>query len=258
MLKKIYKIIFVLCFVFFGQNVYADNKCASDELSRLKKLAEKVEFDYDYEKRIVTIDQSEKITYADFYITAYNLNPDLRVVIEKNIYTDNAIVFKDGDKTTVRKGPFYEGDKVVIKIQAYVDNDCSSKTLLTKTIRLPYYNKYHELAYCDKIRESDACSTKGYEWLCDIINSFKYCEELLEKKITEKDFNDEVTRINTEYEHIAYRDASKFITGDKQNNNFSKTMLITIGVIVIIVVIAVSLLIVKKKKKKRGIIWKKR
>ena len=49
-MKKKIKIIIGVFLVFIcSMNVYAEEVCESSELARLRKLAEKVDFSYDYE-----------------------------------------------------------------------------------------------------------------------------------------------------------------------------------------------------------------
>ena len=77
-MKKIVLLILIL----FSFNVYADT-CDNNELKRLKDLAEKVEFSYDYEIKNEVLEDGSNFPVFNFSITANNLNEDLKVKNER-------------------------------------------------------------------------------------------------------------------------------------------------------------------------------
>ncbi len=214
-MKKIRYLIFVLL-VLLSINVKAANKCETKEFDRLKELAKKVEFDYDYKM------VKER---AMFSITAVNLNSDLRVLIIEDYYADKYKEFKNNDTHTATLDNFYPGDKVVITIKGFVPNWCSGKTVLTKTIKLPYYNYFYDEEKC-----------RGNE-------DFKYCKVLIDSDISQKTFD-------TQFKNYLK---------NKENNNKPEvkhgidtfTLLIIIGSIVgaLAVIVLVTLYIIKRRKK---------
>ena len=66
-MKKIWYILFIIIML-FTFNVKAADDCDSKEFTRLKELAKKIDFDYDYK----LVDGK-----AVFSVSAYNLNSDL-------------------------------------------------------------------------------------------------------------------------------------------------------------------------------------
>ena len=147
-------------------NVKAEEKCERKELNRIRELARKVEFDYDYE----LVDG-----VAKFSVKAVNLNEDLKVLIIEDYYMDKYVEFKDNSTHTATIDNFNSGDKVVITIKGYVANRCSGETLLTKTIKLPYYNYFYNEDNCE-----------GNE-------DFKYCKLLVDTNISQKIFDSQYT-----------------------------------------------------------------
>ena len=160
-MKKIRCLLFVLL-VFLTMNVKAVDKCEKDELARLKELAKKVEFDYDYK----IVDE-----HAVFSIKAVNLNSNLNVRIIEDYYGDKYKEFKDNSNHTATLDGFKSGERVVVTIKGFVPNWCSGTTVLTKTIKLPYYNYFYDEEKC-----------KGNE-------DFKYCKLLIDNNISQKTFD---------------------------------------------------------------------
>lgn len=140
----------------------ADSDCDKEENARLKELAQKVEFDYDYKLA------DDK---AIFSINAVNLNEELKVLIIKDYLNDDYKEFKDNSTHKATMSGFESGEKVTITIKGYVPNWCSGKTMLTKTIRLPYYNYFYDEEKC-----------KGNE-------DFKYCKQLIDSNISQSEFD---------------------------------------------------------------------
>ena len=127
-MKKLKYVLFIILLIFtFNVKAEEDDSltkaCQTKEMSRLKEIAKKVEFDYDY-----TLSGDN----VEFSINATNLNDELMVLIIKNYYTNDYREFKGEEKATL-KG-FDPGESVVITIKAFVPNKCSGNTILTKTI----------------------------------------------------------------------------------------------------------------------------
>ena len=215
-MRKIKYILFVIL-LFLSFNVKAD-KCESKELSRLKELAKKVEFDYDYK-----IENGA----AKFSINAVNLNEDLKVLIIEDYYNDKYKQFIGTTRGTL--DGFNAGDKIVITIKGFVPNGCSGHTVLTKTIKLPYYNIYYDAEKC-----------KGNE-------DFKYCQLLIDRNITESDFNKQYELYLENKEKVKEVEPEKTNTPTKDN---TKLYIIIGGVALTVVVVTfVTMIIIKRRKR---------
>ena len=221
-MKKIL-FIFITFLLLLSVNVHADDTCTKEELARLKELAEKVEINYDYEFKEVK-QNGEILKYPIFSLTATNLNRELKVLIIENYLEQKYKEFKDGDKTTATIKDFKEGDKINITIKAFVPNKCSGKTVGSKTIKIPYYNKYSEEELCSHFPES------------------KYCSEFTEKIVTLNEFNNEM---------IKYMENQKVEPeiNDEKNDSWSSLVIIATIIGVLIIIIVIATIIVKKRRK---------
>ena len=207
-MKKIRYTLFVLKML-FALNVEAEDHCDSKELARVKEIAKKVEFDYDYKM------EDGK---AVFSITAMNLNSDIKVLIIDNYYNQVYKEFKNQGNNKGTLNNFKEGERVTVTINAYVPNWCSGKKVLTKTIKLPYYNYYYSEEKC-----------KGYE-------DFKYCKQLVDSKITEENFEKQLKAyINNKQKSVEVK---------KEEEESSTLKYVIIGVVSLIVAIGAVVLIV--------------
>ena len=213
-MKRI-KYVLLILLVLLTINVKAEENCEKSELTRLKELAKKVEFDYDYK----LIDDK-----ANFSITAYNLNEDLKVMIIDDYYLDKYRLFDDNSNHKNTINNFESGEKVIITIKAFVPNWCSGETLLTKTIKLPYYNKFYN------------------EEKCLGLEDFKYCKKLIDSDINETQFDEQYneflkTKVVEEEEKIA-----------KKSN---WTLIIIIGSIVValMILVGITMIIVRKRRR---------
>ena len=215
-MRKI-KYLIIIVFVLFCVNVKADEKCATDELNRLKELAKKVEYSYDYK---VSEDG------VDFSITVTNLNQDIKVMIIEDYYRDlfKEFLDTDGSHSGTLNG-FHSGDKVQITIQGFVPNRCSGKKLLTKTIKLPYYNFYYDDEKC-----------KGNE-------DYKYCKLLIDDNITEKKFNNGLA------EFVKNRNKNNIEEKVETNNSGKIVMIVGVIAFAVAVIIVIVKLIEKRRKK---------
>ena len=217
-MKKVKYLLFVILLL-LSINVKADSNCDKNELSRLKTLAKKVEFDYSYE----LVDEK-----AVFSINAVNLNEDLQVVIyETDKYSDKYKEFKDNSSHSATIKGFDSGERVKITIRAFVPNFCAYEELITKTINLPYYNYYYDEEKCNGNEE------------------FKYCKLLINSNISQSEFDRQFELFLKNKNNQSQDPVVK-----KEDNT---GLYITIGVMVlaVIVIILIIINIVNRRKKNR-------
>ena len=220
-MRKLARIFLLLLISFISVNVYALRECNKNEKQRLRDLAEKVEFLYDYKLEDI-VEDGRKITFANFSITASNLNPDLKVTIMEDYFLDKYREFKDGDNSTATLDGFKTGEKVRITIYGFVPNACSGEEILKKTIKLPYYNSFSEDERCEEYPD------------------FKYCSDLIDNSIKESIFNDEFKRF------VSVKTDDETIDIDKKNNSA-----VIIGVLISIIsllVVIISYILRRRKK----------
>ena len=161
-------LIFIVLLLLLQINVKAET-CSNDEFKRLKNLADKVEFTYDYEWETFYYDEENDDTYrrANFTITATNLNDQLKVMVEENFLLGKYKEFVNNGSGIGSLNNFWEGSKVKITIRAFTDNECAGKILKTATVNLPSLN----LTYNNNID------------VCNSYPNFKYCRQFLDEKI---------------------------------------------------------------------------
>lgn len=244
-MKKKIKIIIGVFLVFMcAMNVYADEVCESSELTRLRKLAEKVDFSYDYEIKELTTPNGVVNKYLEYSINAINLNPELQVVVGNNYHTNNVPEFKGDNSGKATLNGFAEGEKVKITIYAYVANACSGKKITTKTINLPYRNKYHDSDECRTSTDYEYCRKDNTRNFCDLMQKFKYCQEFLDEPVTQEKFN---SKLN---EYLNSNPQTRYKITFVESNKYLIPMIV--GGIVIIG-IGIYLIIKRKKNKKTKI-----
>ena len=108
------RILLMMLFSFVLVNVYADS-CDNKELARLKKIAEQVEFSYDYD--IKRTDSEEGILVdVDNKITAFNLNSEIKVLIYEDYYKDLYKEFKYNDTKKAILNGFTQGENLYVKV----------------------------------------------------------------------------------------------------------------------------------------------
>ena len=183
-MKKLMYLIFAFLGVLFLKiNVYADT-CPKDEMERLKYLANKVEFTYDYEWKILKKVDDVKYFYPVFNITANNLNSDLKVMIENDYLSGDYQEFKNnGSNSSTLKG-FNYGQQINVTIRAYTDNSCSGQLITTKKVNLPYFNPYRFQEICENHLDNEYCA---------MFFDKNMSRELLLKKLNEMIKNDDVS-----------------------------------------------------------------
>ena len=217
-MKKVGYLLFVLL-LFLTINVNAASDCDSKELVRLKELAKKVEFDYTYKL------ENNK---ALFSINAVNLNQELKVLIIENYYEGKYKEFKDNTTHTATLNNFEGGSKVNITIKAFVPNWCSGETLLTKIVKIPYYNDSYSEEKC-----------KDHE-------DFKYCKLLVDKKLSQEEFN-------KEFETYLKSKNKNEKSIDNETSDNTTLYLIIAGVVLIIVLTTYVVMSVFKRRKKNSL-----
>ncbi len=218
-MKRIIKCLLLVILLSLSINVKADSNCDKKELSRLKELAKKVEFDYDY--KLV----GEK---AVFSITAVNLNSDLQVVIlDGDEYSGKYKEFANNSEHKATLTNFYSGEKVKITIRAFVPNFCSYEKLTTKTISLPYYNYFYDEEKCQGNEE------------------FKYCKLLIDSNITQTEFD-------RQFEiYLKNKNKQEDNPVVKEEDNFGLYITIVALVLAVIVVTLIIINVVKRRKKNK-------
>lgn len=209
---KLRYLLFVLL-MFFTINVKAEDKCERKELNRLRELARKVEFDYDY-KMIDDI--------AVFSLKAVNLNSDLKVMIVEDFYMDKYKEFKDNDTHMASIDGFTSGDKVAVTIIGYVPNMCSGEILLTKTIKIPYYNYFYNNDNCE-----------GNE-------DFKYCKLLVDTNLSQKTFDNQYTAYLMEKNTVKENNEIQVIEKDFRVLKIINAIAASIGILALIAIVVIK------------------
>ena len=227
-MKKIKYLILILIFL-LSLDVKAIDSCTMYEMTRLKELADNVEFTYDYE-----IDEDldaknqglEDYFWVVYKLKGINLNDDLRIEID-SINGFANIEFKDSSYNEIN---FFDGDKVVFKIYSRTINLCTDRLLRTVTVNLPYYNKYY---FENKEK-------------CEEYSDFKYCKEFLDYDY--KYNNEKIDKLFEEY--LKEKNDDNIKASVKNINYYYVICIISIIVISIIVIV---IIINKKKNKNRDI-----
>ena len=220
MKKNIIKIIFISLFILGNINVNAANTCTSEELNRLKELANNVEIKYDYE--IVDVGNYADIDYI-FKVNNFDIN--LKIKLEVNGSLEDKI-YTYSNQSELHEMYFKDGEKVNFKIYSYTLDNCIDKLLRTISIKLPYYNQYY---YYNKEK-------------CENYKDSKYCSEFLEKKINLSD--EEIDKLlENEVKNENKEKKIKWL-----NISYKYFIFIAIGILISLIVI-VSIIIVRKRKK---------
>ena len=166
----------VLCLIllFFAINVKAVDKdtCDKNELRRLKEIASHLSFTYEF-----------KEDKSNFDIIVDNITSEVKPLIIHSWDLLEYDEFVPNSSGTARLTGFISGQRVKITVKAYVNNSCVAKDLLTKTIVLPYINRYLNSEECKKNPE------------------FKYClDKLTNVNISENTFKSEYAKYIKEKE----------------------------------------------------------
>ena len=211
-----------LFLMLFSFNVYAGT-CSKEELARLKDIANKVELTYEYKK--VYKKQNGQTLMAHYYtVIASNLNKEIKANYEVNYLTGDYEEFKRDSNNMGKVEGFEDGENVVVTIRAYTSDGCSGKELAKKTIKMPYMNPFYYY-YSD----------------CEKYPDFKYCKPLVESKISQETFNNELKRYYKIDSGIEEENSEK-----KVNSNL---VLIIVGIVVFLLLLVLAFVITKRKKK---------
>lgn len=138
-------------------NVSAE-ACDTEDIKRLKELAEGVEITYELQE---PHDNGETVIYDYYTIKVSGLTEEIFIYDEKNnIY----YTFNDNEKTFVDSGL----KKFVVKA-----NGCSN-ILKTIKLKLPYYNSYYTSSYCMENKNVDICK----KWVDTKVDEGQFVEEI--------------------------------------------------------------------------------
>ncbi|MBQ6816817.1 MAG: hypothetical protein IJO27_00125, partial [Bacilli bacterium] len=144
------KILFIIICISTFINV--DAVCDSQRLNELKNKASKIEFIYDYTKN----SNSE----INFKITAVNLDEEIKTLIIKDYYMDDYREFKYNKNKQSSLSGFKSGERVKVTFKAYTTDECSGKTVYSKTVSLPYYNNYYNSSQCKQYPKFKYCENE--------------------------------------------------------------------------------------------------
>ena len=176
-----FKKLLCLVLLFFAINVKAigEEKCEKTELNRLKEIASHLSFSYEF----VEATSDDGHIAGSFNIIVDNITSEIKPLI---IHSWELLEFDEfvpnSNGTGVIKG-FESGRTIKITVKAYVNNKCNAETVMIKTIKLPYINKFYSSKEC---KESP---------------DFKFCKDKLTNiNISETTFNSEYKKYLKEQE----------------------------------------------------------
>ena len=215
-MKKLFKYLVIIIFLSFI-NVYAVDRCSTDEMNRLKELAKNVDIKYEYDLKIIKQEDDENIIVPRYRIQVLNYNDNLKIYYKDSSYSQTDLESIEEITTNYL---IQEGDKLDVYIYSHTTNLCTDTMLRKITITFPYYNQYY---YENKDK-------------CQQYPEFKYCEEF--KDLKEKSF----TEIDEEFDNYI-----KSLKIANVKNDLSKYWYLLI--ILLLLIIFISFIIVKKNKK---------
>ncbi|MBR3660808.1 MAG: hypothetical protein IKN63_02780 [Bacilli bacterium] len=228
------KLKYILMFILMTSvlNVKAIDSCTTDEMTRLKELANNVEIKYSYE--IITdenleddeeteddsetdeVEEEDKDIRVLYKIDAYNLTDDLRLYFADDL---SAPI----DISNIKSYEFYEGENINIKIYSHTVNLCTDRVLRNIKIDLPIYNRYY---YENKEK-------------CSKTPEFKYCQEFLD-----------VTMESSEIDKLYDKYVQGMVIEEiKETVNYNIYYII-IGLIIIVISIIFIIIKIRANKKK--------
>ena len=209
--KLLFLIILFLC---FNVNAIELPACTTEKMNNLKATADKIYFRYTY---------TMKNSVPEFTIHASNLNKDLKALIIQDFYSMNYREFKNDGKGNGSLSGFYEGQNVTITIKAYTPDQCSTRTISTKQIKLPYYNHYYDETFC---KENP---------------NFIYCSEFIDINLTGEQYEKELEKYNKS------KEVEPIVVEEESNNKMILMIGIAVGVVLIITI--TTIYIIKRRKK---------
>ena len=226
-MKKIKYLLFVILFCLFT-NVKAVDDCTTEEMNRLRELANKVDFklNYDIKERIEEDENGEKSVvdvWASYTIQIVNDNSDLKYYYRVNGKGEKKII----TQSELSKLNFIDGNYINFEIYSYTDNYCTNEILRTVKVELPKYNVYYHY----------------HKEKCGQYPEFKFCKEFL--KVNKDDT--EIDKLFEEYINNNKKEDNII----KNNGLVSNYKYIIIGSILLITLIITFLIIFNKKRKEQ-------
>ena len=216
--------IFILCLNF----TYVKAFCTSEELSTLKKEAEKIKVTY---KHLGKVETEEGVSYNNFDVTVKNIPDNFYILIldgTMKLTPTNQIIIE-----TFNSGTW--------NFEIYA-NECDEKIDEIK-VKIPRFNIYSLDPLCEGINGED----------------FPLCGKYYEYYVNYEDFQ---MRVNQYRQNHKIETDNKII--EEENFNIQKLfskilnyinkyqLYIVISLIVILIMLAI--IIIKNKKKKRGVL----
>mgnify|MGYP007056161932 CR=1 FL=1 len=209
-MKKIY-LLLLLMMIALNTNAITLDTCTTEKMNNLKEIASKIEFNYTYE---------DKEGVLDFTIHATGLNNEIKALIIEDFYSMNYKEFKNDGTGNSKLSGFKEGDNVAVTLKAYTPDQCSTRTITVKQVKIPYRNLYYD------------------EEFCKVNPNFKYCNEFIESKITKEQYD---------------REMKKYLEGENvkepEENKVNVMLIIGIGVAAVALVGGVVTYILIRRKK---------
>lgn len=211
MRKKIKLLIILLSFILFPSLVSAE--CSDQQIHELNKLVDNIQFKYEHTGNNL------------FKVTLYNIPENITGT--SNVGMFNAVDF---DNPTNSVDGFIGGYNYQIFYITNSKNECGKTVLKTVSIKIPVYNIHSK---------KDICKDEKYE-------DFKYCNEFLDKKISEEEFSNYLKEYKVNVDNFK-NNVSLF---KKIKNIVFNNWIIIFVSITLIVILIVSISIFKNKKRK--------
>lgn len=163
----------LLTFVLSPYQIHAEDVhvCDYKEKARHNLIASNIDFELDY---------VEKADSVEFFITIYNLHPEIKII---DTYHNEVYQYNNLDDTPkeIKIGGYKDGN--IVKFEFYSqENICQVNLLSTKHINLPSYNKYYKDSLCKGIEENMLCK----KWVKNDLSYEKFKEEVRKYKDTLK------------------------------------------------------------------------
>ena len=156
------KLLLIIVSFFLYLNVYAVDipACTTSEMSRLKELANNVQFKVDSE---ISEEKELEIVTKIYTLDIVNLDNDLQIKYMSDNTDEDLEDSKEVTITSTKEvnEAFFPSQTVEFKIYAYTANRCTGRLLKTVKVKFPYFNSYY---YFNKEK-------------CSEYPNFKYCNE---------------------------------------------------------------------------------
>lgn len=219
-MKKV-KYLLPLLLLFITINVKAIDKCTTEEMNRLKELANKIEIKTNFHIEKIEEDKNAgRSDYLDVFYTIdiINYDDDLRIFYKS--LDDNKYELNIKDLNNIY---FYENRKIQFQIYSYTKNLCTDELLRTISIDFPVYNRYY---YYNKEK-------------CQNNPEFEYCKE----------FYDSSNKTNDEIDKLYEESLNKNVAENGPINAFTNNKIYFVIIPILVISIAVIYFIFRKKKK---------